>query len=193
MTGRKKMPKKVVYILWSDDSGIFMVAEDYFTDTKIQIALETAETWGDFKSLMPKDEFASLPQWWRNGGEQIFEEKGAYDFIDGGELPHFMETLGKDYIIHAADKFDSMDVWGVGDGDYPRMNNNTCDDSFPDEFIHKFGTPVSSMVAGSWTEYSVEKMEEMTAYLNELGTELVHDLSMDPLSNVLSPTKDECC
>lgn len=181
----KKSLKNVVFVLWQDDSGIFVDADQYDRDTKIHVALGSAKTWGEFRKLMPPDEFEELSQWRCNDGEQIFEQQDIYYLIQHGDLPEFMESMGEDYIIHSTDTFDPMQVWGFGDGDYPGLHNNTSDDSFHDEFVQKYGTPVSSMVAGSWTQYPLDKLEEMTAELEKYGFEVFQDLSMNPMFNCL--------
>lgn len=185
MVAKSSGLKKVVFVLWSNDSGIFVEADAYDRDTKIHVALENANTWAEFKQMLPAEEFSRLHQWWCNDGHEIFEENGTYSMIMDCDLPEFMETIGEEGVVHATDKFDAMKVWGVGDGDYPGLHNNTCDGSFPDEFRKKFGNPVSSMVSGSWTEYPVDKLEEMTFFLNSLGIEVAEDLSMEPQFNCL--------
>ncbi len=178
--------KKVVFVLWSEDGGIFVPASDYQSDVQIEGALENAKTWREFKGLMPELEFQQLGQWECNGGENIFEEDGRYYFLaEGQQAESFITELGEENVIHADNEFSAKDVWGFGDGDYPGMHYHTCDKVFPESFRKKYGNPVASMVAGSWAEYPIEKLEDMKAQLGALGIDLFEDLSMDPTYSCL--------
>ena len=155
--------------LWTDDDGIILHAADFEYLREISIALESATTWSDFESKLPSGEFESLNLWHTNDGYNIYEKDGDYYFVDPDDTAEFWRDLGEDYVIHASDTFDSLDVPGTMDGDYPPWLYSTADDVLPDNFVSEFGIPVASMVSGSWIQYPIEQFEQMRHFLEKYG------------------------
>jgi hypothetical protein len=46
-------------------------------------------------------------------------------------------------------------------------------EDLPVEFVEEFGRHVTSFISGSWTQYPLERVPEMSAALRESGFDLV--------------------
>jgi hypothetical protein len=164
---------------WGDDAegdeGVFYEESAHQKLVQTDQALWNAKTWEEFERLCPRDVFSELAQWVINGGEQVYWDGSSYQFIDPAELESYLEEAAGDeeyYIKRADDPFESDEIWGAGEGDFPYWLGEMFE-GFPEDFLEKYGKPVSSMVSGSWYQFPMKQLEEMRCELGLSGFEVV--------------------
>ncbi len=126
------------------DSVVFAERSRAERVAQIRAALENSATWGEFRRALPEGEW-----------EDIFQ-----DYYDDAE-----EKSPDD------DKpFDSDDVPGYAEGDYPEWLQQVQLDWFPPELIAKFGGDVGSTVlSGPVLDLPADRAEEIAAELRAMG------------------------
>jgi hypothetical protein len=118
-------------------------------------ALEQAETWADFRRLMPADELTRLQGLMRD---------------DGARMP-------------AGDKpFDADLLPGFADGDWPALITSTMLREVPEPVLKAFGDRGPSALNGDLVAFNADDLPAIKAMLAELGYTVVErpDLRLDP-------------
>lgn len=172
---------ELVFMLWSDDTGVFFAKKNYEHLKTVEAALNEAETWRDFERMCPPGEFEDLGMWWCNRGEYIYEIDGEYRFIDSDELVEFLRDDGREQVIGADEKFNRSMIPGGDDGDYPPWTMMTADKILPGEFADEFseGAVGGPAAGGWWIEYPVAEIDEMTRWLEPRGFSVTAHLQYD--------------
>ena len=112
----------------------------------IHEALETSETWGEFKRKLPDGEWAKIVE--------------SYD-CDSDDAPADDEP------------FDALQVWGYADGDYPDWLQQVMLEWFPRDLIDKYGGEIwSSVHNGDALSLPGEKAEEIADDLRSRGNKV---------------------
>jgi len=117
-------------------------------------ALEHAETWADFRRLMPADELTRLQGLMRD---------------DGARMP-------------AGDKpFDADLLPGFADGDWPALITSTMLREVPEPVLKAFGDRSPSALNGDLVQFDADQLPAIKAMLSELGWTVLErpDLRMD--------------
>ena len=146
-----------------DDTFLFVPEDQVARLTAIHHALRTAETWGEFWSLLPGDERSGLK-------DQL--EWLANDFESTGYPESALEHRPSD-----SDAFGDHDLLGLSEGDYPPIIQRDLVEWIPPEIIAEFGTWDSSPVSGDYLKMNptTERFPELEAAFAAHGFRLVHD------------------
>ena len=117
-------------------------------------ALEQAETWADFRRLMPADELTRLQGLMRDDGARMPD----------GDKP-----------------FDADLLPGFADGDWPALIAHTMLSEVPEPVLEAFGDRGRSALNGDLVEFKAGDLPAIKAMLAQLGWRVVErpDLRMD--------------
>lgn len=117
-------------------------------------ALEQAETWADFRRLMPADELTRLQGLMRDDGARMPD----------GDKP-----------------FDADLLPGFADGDWPALIAHTMLSEVPEPVLQAFGDRGRSALNGDLVEFKAGDLPAIKAMLAQLGWSVVErpDLRMD--------------
>lgn len=118
--------------------------------SRIYTALSKSITWGEFRRAMPKAAYSELLP-------RISER-----YRDNG-LP----------MPKNADRFDSSDVPGVCDGDYPDWLQTEMDSVLPEAILDEFGEWSTTMLNGGYCHIDPKHLPAIKARLEQLGYSLV--------------------
>ena len=110
---------------------------------QIHRALWSSTTWGEFRSLMPHDEYERVMY-------RQFDE-------DGTDRPNDEQA------------FEATMIWGVGDGDYPPWLAQNMADWIPLVLLEKYGSYETSRLNGDYWEIPEENAENLAEELRALG------------------------
>ena len=117
-------------------------------------ALENAETWADFRRLLPADELARLEAEMRDNGSPMPK----------GRTPCDPDTIS-----------------GFADGDWPALITSTMLREVPEPVLKAFGDRGLSALNGDLVAFNADDVPAIKAMLAELGYTVVErpDLRMD--------------
>jgi hypothetical protein len=117
-------------------------------------ALEQAETWADFRRLMPADELKRLQGLMRDDGARMPD----------GDKP-----------------FDADLLPGFADGDWPALITSTMLREVPEPVLKAFGDRGPSALNGDLVQFDADQLPAIKAMLTDLGWTVVErpDLRMD--------------
>jgi len=117
-------------------------------------ALEQAETWADFRRLMPADELTRLQGLMRDDGARMPD----------GDKP-----------------FDADLLPGFADGDWPALIAHTMLSEVPEPVLQAFGDRGRSALNGDLVEFKADDLPAIKVMLAQLGWNVVErpDLRMD--------------
>lgn len=157
-------------ILYYDGSTgpVFALKDDAEHVAAVNNALNTAKTWGEYRSLLPAGE-------WEAHGETfpVLYDTGELVMKDGKPVLEYLEDQEDD------DPFDPDNVPGVGDGDYPIWLQQVMLDWMPESILEKYGKHYGTRLNGDSVEF---KSEDLGAIIEELRaleytvTESEHEL-----------------
>lgn len=104
-------------------------------------AIETARTWGEFRSLIPVSEYESLMEVWDEAGD---------------DRPMESEV------------FSSEQVPGYCDGDYPPWLQQEMGNVVPTEILDEFASTTSTMLNGNYWHIDPSHLGRMVERLREV-------------------------
>lgn len=126
------------------DSVVFAERERAERAVQIRAAIEESTTWGEFRRALPPGEW------------------------DSYFLEHFEDC--EEEVPDDDQAFDSDDVPGYAEGDYPEWLQQVQLDWFPPELIAKYGGDVGSTVlSGPVLDLPAERAGEIAAELRAMG------------------------
>jgi hypothetical protein len=158
---------------WGGNEGVFVHRASWDHVTAIQAAIENSRTWGELKRALPEREFEELPLWWGSEGEMTYRE--GQDLLYGpeeGDPDERLEDFDDAHVISDHDELNSSEIPGYCDGDYPDWMGAIEATTLPETFVDTYGTMVDSRISGSWLQFPVALIEEMTVELAKLGYEV---------------------
>jgi hypothetical protein len=164
----RKKEKELVFQWWGGDEGVLLRRSDWEWLTSIERALRESGTWGELREALPAGEFESLHLWESNGGDLIYRDGDRFLFAAGQPVAD-RDDLPDDYVISSADPFTPYDIPAVPDGDYPPWIREIEGLTLPRSFVEAFGHRVHSRLNGSWTQYAMERRDEIVEALEERG------------------------
>jgi hypothetical protein len=131
----------IVYqvVAGAPDSVTFARRSDAEGVAQIWVALNTANTWGEFRAKLPEGE------WEENLGDRFDESPPDGEPFDAGAVP------------------------GHLDGDYPQWLRQTMLKWFPQSLIDKYGDIQTSVLNGDFLDLPAAKVEEIAADLRAMG------------------------
>jgi len=132
---------EILYRVGGDgyEGVLFARKQDAEDVAQIRKALENSKTWGEFRANLPSGE-------WEQNLELCFVDFPADDKA-----------------------FDTDDVPGYVDGDYPQWLKRTQLDWFPDDLIEKYGDRQTSVLNGEMLDLPASKAEEIAVELRAMG------------------------
>jgi len=132
---------EILYRVGGDgyEGVLFARRKDAEDVAQIRKALENSKTWGEFRTNLPSGE-------WEQNLELCFADFPADDKA-----------------------FDTDDVPGYGDGDYPQWLKQTQLEWFPPVLIEKYAEVQNSVVNGQMLELPADKAEEIPVDLRAMG------------------------
>lgn len=153
-----KLPSVEIFYYDSPAQGpVFATKEDAKHVAQVNHALSTAQTWGEYRSLLPEGE-------WEERGEMYpaLDEDGKPVMKDGQPVMEYLENQDDD------DPFDAETVPGVGDGDYPVWLQQMMLDWMPDEVLEKYGKHYDTRISGDSVEFDSKDLDAIIAELKAL-------------------------
>lgn len=132
------------YCINHNNDLVFATPEDATWTDQVRTALQ-AETWGEFRRLMPEDEYGRL--------------------LD--EMYGYVEELTP--VPSNRDHFDSYMISGVADGDYPPWLQASMDHDLPEEIVESYGVWQSSVFNGPYFSISADREFLVVRALQRLG------------------------
>lgn len=121
---------------------------------RLHRAIESSETWGDFRRKIGPDEYARLYE-------------GAFDPPDPDEDP---EEIDEDRLEPADDEpFSSDNVPGYSDGDYPPWLATEINRYLPTDILQRFGRRDSSILNGAFYKIEITQREAILKALTDVG------------------------
>ena len=112
---------------------------------RIHSATEESATWGEFREVMPPTDYSTIMECFDECGEPRPDEQGA---------------------------FDSEQVPGYSDGDYPPWLQQEMINVLPVEILSRFGTRESTFLNGSYWAILNSAREDLCNALEEAGFDL---------------------
>ena len=116
----------------------------------IHKAISTARTWGEFRNLMPFKEYRRL----------------VIDYF--GEPGNLQAVPADD------EKFDSSDIWGYDDGDYPPWLQAEIGQVLPPDLLDQYAQPIGTRLNGDYYHIEECAFVALKAELEARGYELVN-------------------
>ena len=115
----------------------------------IHYAISTAQTWGQFRELMPFEEYRRLVI-------EMFGEPGNFQAVPADD-----------------EKFDSSHIWGYHDGDYPPWLQAEIGQVLPPDLLDKYAVLEQSVMNGSYYVIYDDDFPDLKAELKARGYELI--------------------
>ncbi len=116
---------------------------------EIHHALSTAQTWGEFRELMPFEEYRRL----------VIEMFG-----DPGNI----QAVPADH-----EDFDSSHIWGYHDGDYPPWLQAEIAQVLPPDLVNRYAEPVGTRLNGDYYHIHNSDFVALKAELEARGYDLI--------------------
>lgn len=147
-------------ILYFDGSQgpVFATKTEAERNAQIQNALDTATTWGEYRSRLPEGEWAERGEMYPALGDD-----GEPLMKDGEPVLEYLEDQEDD------DPFDAETVPGVGDGDYPYWLQQAMLDWMPESILEKYGKHYGTRLSGDSVEFESTDLEAIVEDLRALG------------------------
>jgi hypothetical protein len=137
------MTKALLFRVAPHNRGlVFATKERAEYVAKIHEAINTSETWAEFRSAVPRKEYLEILAIFDGNGEK--RPKGTGPF-DGEQLP------------------------GWSDGDYPPWLQQEMTGVIPKSILQQFGTLRSSVLNGPYWEIPEKNGPDVVRCLRELG------------------------
>ncbi len=142
------MSAKFFYCLHPSNGGVVFATEKRaLLIDQIYRAADTAKTWGEFKKLIPDEEY-----------DEIFS--------------HYDDD--EDNIPRSEDPFEFSSIPGVDEGDYPPWLQSEMNViGLPEGFFEQFATLVSTVINGNYWHIQSENMSTAIEFLRSHGYEVV--------------------
>jgi hypothetical protein len=138
---------RLLYRLVPHNRGAVFATEDRARlIAQIHEALSSARTWGEFRRLMPNQEYRNI--------RREFDEQGE-------PRPRLDEA------------FSAEQVGGFSDGDYPPWLQTEMGGTIPRDILERFGTRQSAFLNGDYWHIPQGQMEPMADALRQRGFEVV--------------------
>ena len=99
----------------------------------IHKAISTARTWGEFRELMPFEEYRQLVI-------DFFGESGSFQAVPADD-----------------EEFDSSQIWGYDDGDYPPWLQAEIGKVLPPDLLDEYAQPIGTRLNGDY--YHIEECD----------------------------------
>ena len=116
---------------------------------EIHHALVHAQTWGEFRELMPFDEYRRLVI-------EMFGEPGNLQAVPADD-----------------EKFDSSYIWGYHDGDYPLWLQTEIGQVLPPDLLDRYAEPVGTRLNGDYYHIENDNFVLLKAELEARGYDLI--------------------
>ena len=168
-------------------SLIFIPLEEACRLARIHIAVRTCETWGEFRSKMPHNDYLHLLT--DRGDRQTFAQFCA-DWIN--EVPTISEELATSRLRSALrsyatlpenerwplarERYDFTDF--LSDGDWPDWPAQMMLKWVPQDIMDQYGKRVSSVLNGFFLEFPAAKRNEIVAAFQAKGFECREDQAL---------------
>lgn len=110
-----------------------------------------ANTWGAFRARMPRDEYLSLLELWRE-----FEDPDDDPYVEPADHQEF----SADYVLR------------FSDGDYPEWLQAVVDSILPHEVLERYGERESTFCNGCYWNLYPSHARDIVAALEERGYEV---------------------
>ena len=141
----------LVYRVLSDTAVVFATRADAEHVSAINRALFEAETWGEFRRLLPGGE-------WDTIAEMLGDCPDDDD--DADEMCHWERD---------DEPFSVDNIPGVGDGDYPPWLQADMDSVIPEDILERYGKRESSVLNGPFWEIPPSNLEPLVDELRAQG------------------------
>lgn len=125
-----------------NDGAVFARKERAELVHRINVAMENATTWAEFRALMPRKEYSSIVRFFDDCGDP--RPKGG-DAFSKGQVP------------------------GFDQGDYPPWLQSEMDRLFNASMLENFGARQDTFLNDPYWHITPEKAEEMAVYLRSCG------------------------
>jgi hypothetical protein len=138
-----KQRSVVVGVLLGADDEVVMIPEKHaVTLARLHDALSSAKTWAEFKRLAPK-------RYYQEALERASE--------------------GEDEAVTPKSPFDPMQIYGLGDGDWPDWPSQQMLGWVPAEVRAKFGRSESSVLNGPFLCLAAADLDEIMSAMEAHG------------------------
>jgi hypothetical protein len=146
----------LVYKLAANGGVVFDSIEQALYAEAVNGALAEAQTWGEFRKMLPPGEWEDI--------EDALREAETGDEDDPDRL--FWER--------ARTPFDPSVIPGFSDGDYPRWAQQHMDDVLPGDLLAEFAEQQSSIHNGSFWFIPHDRAEALAEALRSRGYRVEH-------------------
>jgi hypothetical protein len=181
--GAQPTLEEVVYGNWGD-SLVFIKRTDADQLCACHTALWTATTWGEFRSIVGKDVYDDVIEFMGLNYEgTITDSAGLYEELIRHEpnatpewaREHYLKLPVGDRFPDDTDPFDSREVPGVDDCDWPGRPAQIMLDWVPQEIRKKYGKIDSSPVSGDYLIFSRSDERSLIAAFRRVGFRCTRD------------------
>jgi hypothetical protein len=146
----------LVYKFAANGGVVFDSAEQAVYDEAVQGALAEAQTWGEFRRMLPAGEWASI--------EEALREAETGDEDDPDPRPWERPST----------PFDPSAIPGFSDGDYPRWAQQSMDEVLPADLLAAFAEKQASVHQGWFWFIPHDRAEELVEALRARGYRVEH-------------------
>jgi hypothetical protein len=146
----------LVYKLAANGGVVFDSVKHALVDEAVNGALAEAQTWGEFRKMLPAGEWDSI--------EDALREAHTFDEDDSD--PPFWER--------PSTPFDPAFIPGFSDGDYPRWAQQRMDDVLPGDLLEEFAEQRSSIHNGSFWFIPHDRADALAEALRSRGYRVEH-------------------
>lgn len=146
-----KMKPRIAFQIPEHGDEVLIAEERWAVDNhRINLALETSRTWGEFRRQMPRAAYGDLMKWQ----------------FDNPDDPRPRPKTG--------DSFNAFEqVYGYDEGDYPEWSKQHIERVVPKDLLWKYGKPEANMINGSWWTIELDKWPDLKRELEQRGFLLV--------------------
>lgn len=137
------------------DNLVFIPKEEALEMARLHEALQTATTWGQFRSRAPEDGY-------RDALERLTENEEK-------EKGEEMEEPNPEA------RFDAERIGGFGDGDWPGWPAQQMEYWVPDEVQDRFGSMKPTAISGDFLDLPPENEAEIVAAMERHGYKCLKD------------------
>ena len=153
---KSQIERDLVYGVVSDN--VIVMHKAYAEElAQVRHTVDTAKTWKEFQELMPEKRYQEIMERMREYREDALDED---------------EEL---VMPNPDDPFDSEELPGYFDGDWPGWPQQEMLDWLPKDLIKAFGNVQSSSLNGYFLEIAAEKQDDLVKALEARGYVLIHD------------------
>ena len=141
----------LVYKLVENGGVVVQTVEDAMYDHAVNVAIEEAKTWGEFRRLLPGGE-------WIKVYNRLIVERG-YDDEERQNLQWADDSA----------PFDPNQICGFPNGDYPRWAQQRMHEIVPRDILARFGQWTASVHQGMFWLIPHENAKALANALRERG------------------------